>query len=69
MAGQRRPPGFELLKRYRELGGKLVTIGSDAHRWMDVGAGIEMGLEMLSRAGFRYFTVYADRKPQFLPIE
>ena len=53
----------------RELGGKLVTIGSDAHRWMDVGAGVEMGLEMLSRAGFRYFTVYAGRKPQFLPIE
>ncbi len=62
-------PGMELLKRYRELGGKLVTIGSDAHRWMDVGAGIEMGLEMLSRAGFRYFTVYDGRKPHFLPIE
>ena len=67
--GSEAAPGFELLKRYRELGGKLVTIGSDAHRWMDVGAGIEMGLEMLSRAGFRYFTVYAGRKPQFLPIE
>ena len=62
-------PGFELLKRYRELGGRLVTIGSDAHRWMDVGAGVETGLEMIARAGFRYFTIFRGRRPQFLPIE
>ena len=62
-------PQLPLLKRYRELGGRLVTIGSDAHRWMDIGSGIETGLSLLSQAGFRYFTVFSRRKPVFLPIE
>lgn len=67
--GAEAAPGLELLKRYKELGGNLITIGSDAHRWMDVGAGIEDALEMLSRAGFRYFSVYSGRQPRFLPVE
>lgn len=61
-------PDFPVLARYRELGGMLVTIGSDAHRWADVGGGIEMGLRLLHRAGFRHYVVYVDRKPQLLPI-
>jgi histidinol-phosphatase (PHP family) len=62
-------PDYPVIRRYREMGGSLVTLGSDAHRWADVGGGIERGLELLHRAGFHRYTVYIARKPQFLPVE
>jgi histidinol-phosphatase (PHP family) len=62
-------PGLDVLQRYRELGGELVTLGSDAHRWADVGAGIERGMELLKKAGFRRFMIYVDRQPHALPID
>ena len=61
-------PGEGIVRRFRELGGKYVTIGSDAHRWGDVGAGIEDGLNMLLHCGFTHFTVYSKREPVMLPI-
>lgn len=62
-------PGEEILKRYHALGGKLITLGSDAHRWADVGGGIEQGLSLLSRIGFRHFNIYIQHEAKFLPIE
>jgi histidinol-phosphatase (PHP family) len=62
-------PSLPILKRYFELGGKYVTIGADSHRWADLGSGIEQGLSLLKQAGFQYFTIYVNRKPQLLPIE
>lgn len=62
-------PDYPVLRRYRELGGRLVTVGSDAHRWADVGSGIEQGLRLLRRAGFTHYAVYVGRQPQFLPVE
>ena len=61
-------PDETVVRRFRELGGKYVTIGSDAHRWGDVGAGIEEGFEMLLRCGFTHFTVYHQHQPEMLPI-
>lgn len=62
-------PDLPILTRYRELGGRLVTIGSDSHRWADVGGGVEQGLGILRKAGFTHFAVYVKREPKFLPIE
>ena len=61
-------PDEDIIRRFRELGGKYVTIGSDAHRWGDVGAGIEDGMRVLLKCGFTHFTVYEKRKPKLLPI-
>lgn len=61
-------PDFSVIKRYHELGGKLVTLGSDSHRWADVGAGIESGLELLLKAGFHHFMIYISHQPKALPI-
>lgn len=61
-------PDEDIVKRYRSLGGKYVTIGSDAHRWGDVGAGIEDGLNMLLKCGFTHFTLYRRHEPVMLPI-
>lgn len=65
--GETLPP-LSVLKRYFDLGGKYVTIGSDAHRWADVGAGVEEGLSLLQQAGFQQFTVFVNHVPQLLPI-
>lgn len=66
--GQTMPP-LQVLRRFRQLGGQYVTLGSDAHRWGDIGSGIEDGLALLLQAGFDRFTVYVGREPVLLPIE
>lgn len=62
-------PGAEVLTRFRELGGKYVTLGSDAHRWADIGSGIEHGLELLMSCGYTHFTIFDKREPVMLPIQ
>ena len=52
-----------LLRWFRECGGELVTVGSDAHRPEDVAKGIPEVLELLKAAGFRHVTTFAGRKP------
>ncbi len=61
-------PNIHVLRRFRELGGKYVTLGSDAHRWADIGSGIEDALDMLRQCCFTHFTVYEKRQPKMLPI-
>lgn len=62
-------PDLPLLTKYYEMGGRLVTIGSDAHRTEDIGKGIEQGLAILQQAGFTEFAVYENRLPALLPIQ
>lgn len=45
-------PGREILELYRNLGGKLITIGSDAHRIEQLGYGLKEGLLLLRSLGF-----------------
>ena len=61
-------PDRALLIRYRELGGEIVTLGSDAHRREDVGAGIREGQALLRGCGFRYFCTFAGGQPVFRPL-
>ncbi len=56
-------PDERLLRRYRELGGELLTIGSDAHRAGDVGRGIERGQALARAVGFTHFVYYRGRQP------
>lgn len=61
-------PVYWVLKRYRELGGEIITLGSDAHRVEDIGAYFEKGVEAIQRAGFKYLTYFKKRQPEFVPI-
>lgn len=61
-------PTQDILKRYRELGGEIITMGSDAHAPEQIAYGFDKVPEMLKEAGFRYFTVFKERKPEFLRI-
>ncbi len=57
-------PSEYLLKRFYELGGEYVTIGSDAHCREDLAKGLQQACEILWRAGFRYTVYYKRHKPQ-----
>ena len=53
---------------YHEMGGTLLTVGSDAHRSIDVGADINTALSMARMAGFTHIAVYERRKPTLVAI-
>lgn len=67
--GMRAPnPPLQVLRWYRELGGELVTLGSDAHDVASVGAALESAAALAREAGFRHVTCYEKRQPKLLPI-
>jgi histidinol-phosphatase (PHP family) len=51
-----------ILPLFKECGGGIVTIGSDAHCAADVGRGILTGIEMVRAAGFEYIAAFEKRK-------
>ncbi len=53
-----------ILERFRELGGTLVTIGSDTHREPHVFFGLKLGAALLLKTGFREIYSFVDRVPQ-----
>lgn len=61
-------PTLDILKMYREYGGEMVTIGSDAHRPEDVGKGVQEGIAMASEAGFQYLCYFHEREPIYIRI-
>lgn len=61
-------PTEDIIRRYHELGGEIITIGSDAHRPEHIAYDFEKIPELLKEAGFRYYTVFENRKPKFLPL-
>ncbi len=62
-------PGRSIVKRYRELGGEIVTLGSDSHRAGELGRDFRETMDMLAASGFRYYTYFQHMEPYFLPIK
>ncbi|MDD2999073.1 MAG: histidinol-phosphatase HisJ family protein [Candidatus Riflebacteria bacterium] len=58
-------PNLTLLQWYREMGGEILTLGSDAHAPSSLAYGLEQGYALARAAGFRYFTTFHQRKPDF----
>jgi len=61
-------PTEDILRRYRELGGEILTVGSDGHQPGHIGYAFDRLPELLKACGFRYYTVYHNRIPEFLPL-
>lgn len=61
-------PDETILTRYRELGGEILTVGSDAHAPQHVGYEFSRIPELLKHCGFRYYTVFHNRKPEFVRL-
>lgn len=62
-------PDEFLLTRYYSLGGRLVTIGSDAHKIADLGKGIKETLHLLKKIGFDNYYYFEKHKPVAVPIK
>ena len=61
-------PHPEVLKRYRELGGEIITVGSDGHKGEHIAYDFDKADEILKSAGFTYRTVFRKRKAEFVRI-
>ena len=61
-------PTEEIIARYHELGGEIITIGSDAHAPAHLAFDFKKVTPILTQAGFTHFTVFKDRKPVFFPL-
>ena len=61
-------PCHDVLRRYKELGGEIITMGSDAHTTEYVAYRFADAKEVLRKCGFRYFTVFRERKAEFVPL-
>lgn len=61
-------PGEELLRKYYNMGGRLITMGSDAHKPEDIGKGIAEGIALAKKIGFSAVSVYKNRKPIMIEI-
>ncbi|MBP3462856.1 MAG: histidinol-phosphatase HisJ family protein [Tyzzerella sp.] len=61
-------PRQDILKRYRELGGEIITIGSDAHSPEHLAYDFHKIKDYLEACGFKYYTEFRQRKPYFCAI-
>lgn len=61
-------PHEKILKRYRELGGEILTVGADAHKPEHIAYDFSRACEYLKNAGFNYYAVYRGRKPEFYKL-
>jgi|GEM_PF-9377 len=62
-------PPFGILKMYRDQHGEIITIGSDAHIAEHIGDFQPEARDMLAEAGFRYITLFENRKPEFVKLD
>lgn len=72
-SGLRQPIGLTLpdeqyVRLFKDLGGKYITIGSDAHYAYDVGKGCEEGMLLASDCGFREIALFERREPVMITI-
>ena len=64
--GLRQPhPCTPFLKRYRKMGGSVLTVGSDAHRAADVASHFGQAAEVLTDCGFTHYCTFRQRRPSF----
>ena len=59
-------PHPSILKLYKELGGEIITVGSDAHIPKYIGYDFETyARDILTETGFQYYCTYNHMKPVF----
>lgn len=61
-------PSNNILKLYKNLGGNIITLGSDAHKEEDIAYKFDDIIELLKDIGFDYFCTFDKMKPIFHKI-
>lgn len=62
-AGWRCMPELDVMQRYYTLGGRRISVGSDAHAAANVACGLVQTVQQLQAIGFTGQTVYRKRQP------
>ncbi len=57
-------PDGNIINLYKKLGGKLITIGSDAHKSEDMGKDFDRTFTLLKECGFDRYYYYQNRQPK-----
>lgn len=61
-------PTEDIIRRYRELGGEIITMGADAHVPEYVAYEFGKTAQIIKNCGFKYYTVFKNRKAEFIPL-
>lgn len=61
-------PHPQILSLYHKLGGEIITIGSDAHHPEFLVHQFPTAFDLLKSIGFKYYTSFTNRKPEFLSL-
>ncbi|MCI9217600.1 histidinol-phosphatase HisJ family protein [Lachnospiraceae bacterium 42-17] len=58
-------PHPDVLKRYKELGGEIITVGADGHKPEHIAYDFYKVSDILRAAGFSYYAEFRERQPFF----
>ena len=61
-------PCRAVIRRYRELGGEIITVGADAHAPDKIAYDFDKAAAILAESDFKYYTVFQNRKPEFVKL-
>ena len=58
-------PSKDILMLYKDLGGTIITLGSDSHKKEHLGAHIKAGMTYLKELGFKEYCTFDKMQPIF----
>ncbi len=61
-------PNIEIIKKFAQLGGEIITIGSDAHSTDGLAFSFDRAIDELKEAGITQLTKFNQRKPEMVSI-
>lgn len=61
-------PRLEVIKRYKELGGEIITLGSDAHQPKALGHRFDDAITLIREAGFNKICTFKKRQAEYINI-
>ncbi|MDR1774546.1 MAG: histidinol-phosphatase HisJ family protein [Clostridioides sp.] len=62
-------PSMKILKMYKDLGGEIITTGSDAHSTEYLACKFDYIHSVLKELGFKYVAGFNKRQPEFFKID
>lgn len=61
-------PSTDILNLYKDVGGEIITLGSDAHKESEQATEFQESLSLLDSLGFKYIATFKEMKPSFHAI-
>ena len=61
-------PCIDIVRAYKEKGGEIITVGSDAHKPEHIAGAFDVAEQILLDCGFKYYSVFKDRIPTYVKL-